>query len=43
MEDNTDDNRFLWLALGAFQKISNSKTLGNNNNKKTSYAVIRIR
>lgn len=36
-----DDNRFLWLALNVFQKISNSKPSGNNN--KSSYTVIHIR
>lgn len=30
--NNTNVSMFLWLALGALQKISNSKTMGNNNN-----------
>lgn len=45
VESNTNVSVFLWLVLGALQKNSNSKTVGNNNNnnKTISYAIIHNR
>lgn len=41
VERNTNVSMFLWLAIGALQKICNSKTMGNNNNnnKDISYTI----